>query len=158
MGFIDELEDGKVKEWYTYHKLDEFLEDTGKRAINQGYVFDKQSGLFIRPHFNENTTRQLKSTIVDIIFPMPVDRHTHYDVGEAIKVISGTGFFYYRNKREVLENGTEKFVPVETMHSFSPDKGQFLELEIAYTGIFNPEEEMCITPFYEFKPWKELYK
>ena len=174
---IDSIETPAVKSWYQKYLAEAKLgvcgfveEDTllldyiSKRTALDGYSFDTKSGLYIKQLFPKKILERLGHTDLNIIFPRPVDWHYHKDVGEALHVISGRGRMIMQIKGEAMprdaymKSGSTFFVRQGDIHSFRPDKGDYLEMSLTCTGILDPEQEVCVTRFDKEPHWKEYYE
>jgi mannose-6-phosphate isomerase-like protein (cupin superfamily) len=158
---ISSVRNRRVREWYKKNVNPKFLDVLVERAERDGYVLDPDSGLLIKRLYSDETIKRLGFTVVNIIFPRPVDLHYHEDVDEALLVVKGKGLLYIQReedfeKRELYQ-GTNIFVPKGMAHSFRPDTGAFLEIMVACSGIIDPKKEVCVEAFDEFEPWKEYY-
>ena len=161
MGFINRLKEEHVREWYLKHSHLGVLEDLADRVEEQGYALDTKSGLFVKPHFGEVITEELGYTIVDIIFPRPSNYHFHTDVGEAIRVLNGSGAIIVGNDGDYTSSdfgkGWQTIVYSNQHHAFRPDRERFLEIRVCCTGILDPKKEVTVTRFDEFTPWLEYF-
>lgn len=157
---IERLEDGPVKEWYK-NNIDVFILYTiVNQAEQNGYTLDPKSGLLIRNVYSDTIIKNLGYTIVDIIFPRPVDLHHHEDVDEALRIVDGEGVLHRYEKgteiRGALCPGDERYIPKGMSHSFRPTrKNGFLEIRLACSGILNPEKEVCEERFDKY--WQIEY-
>lgn len=123
-------------------------------------------------------TTTMDRTILDIVFARPVDLHYHEDVGEKLSVVSGNGALILGNEfgeskerfcpaliignefgesEEKFCSGSEVYIPVNKVHSFRPDKNDFLEIRVDCTGILDPNKEVCVQRFYEVRPWVNYF-
>ena len=161
---INRIENERIRRWYEKNWdaviLNSLIEDYEK----DGFSFDSESGLLFRG-FSDKTIRNIGRTIIDIVFPRPVDLHYHKDVDEAIYIVKGNGLIiksigpqHIRYSEEEISEGKEFYIPRGAEHSFRPDKGYALEIKLACSGILNPSEEICVSHFDEFDPWVKYYK
>jgi len=168
---IDSIETPHVRNWYQKYLSDSklyidksvlLLDYLSKRAVIDGYEFDAKSGLFIKEVFPEKIAKRVGRTIVNIIFPRPVDQHYHEDVGEAFYVISGNGAFRKVGEgmffSEPIQRGSTTFADVGEYHAFSPDPGDYLEMAIVCTGVMDFSKEKCVTRFDKYQPWLDFFK
>lgn len=146
----------KFLNWYNaFVDLSTFVK-TVEYAFQQNYEFDPNSGLFLRQPFTEEQTAQMGRTIVDIILLRPTDLHYHKDVDEIIRVRSGEGRYLMKEKgaerADVNKLREALYVPKEIVHSFTPEPGHYLEIEVICSGILDPKQEITEQPFDE-TPW-----
>ena len=157
----DRIEPGPVQEWYRKYMDSNYLNYTVSEAEKNGYILDPKSGLLIRGIFNV-IADQLPYTLLDIIFPRPVDLHHHEDVNEALRVLRGSGYIYQRSGNRIIERGIypgcETFIPKGESHTFRPYKNAFLEMRLACSGKLDSNKEVCEERFDEFEKWVQYYK
>jgi len=158
---IRRISNERIRKWYDGNIDHTFLHELVTRYNKEGYTFNYELGLMFRGQFSEDIISRLGYSIIDIIFPRPVDFHRHEDVDEALSVLKGNGALYIVEEgRDVQENfspGKQVFVPKNTPHSFRPNKNDCLEIRLACSGILNPEKEICLQSFDTFPPWLEYY-
>ncbi len=153
------IEDKAIKKWYKENLDSTFLGIIVWKANRNGYVLDNKSGLLFRNVYSDEIIKRLNYTIIDIIFPRPIDLHYHKDVDEAFRVLNGEGVFCMHDSVEnTLHKGKQLFVPKNVLHSFMPNKDDFLEIRVACSGILDPAQEVCEKRFDEFQPWLDYYK
>jgi len=161
-GVVDQIRTPHVKKWYEENTKPGFLAEVNKYALGRGYVLDPESGLFFRSlpsYYKDNYL----VTILDGIFPRPVDLHHHLDVDEVITVIAGWGRGVKmadgecsdaEPKEYSLVRGSIMYVPSRTNHSFAPQEEKVLEMHLVCSGVLNPEDEVCVKRFDEYGYWK----
>lgn len=161
--FIDTIPYGPVREWYRKNVNADWLYNVVHDAIKRGYEPDTKSGLLFRKVFDCKKTP--KCTILDGIFPRPVDLHHHKDVHEALVVLQGEGVSYVSyggtpTKRDEVKLFPGKAIafPKNMSHSFRPDKDKYLEMRLVCSGTLNLKKEICEDRFYSFKPWVDYFK
>ncbi len=152
--FIDSLEKDYVKEWYKTHASEDVLDTLYNRLPEEGYVFDKKSGIFVRPHTGEEKTH------MDIVLPRWSDYHKHEGMIESVSVRSGLGIYLYDNgegmySSQNIRSGSKLIVGSDLAHGFMPSYGNFLELEVHCS---KPYEEVQIERFDKFKPWQRAWE
>jgi quercetin dioxygenase-like cupin family protein len=158
--YITTIETERIRKWYEQNLNPNFFNQLVEEYTTQGYVLDTKSGLLKKPLFDEETTRNLGSTTISIVYPKPSSLHYHQDVGKALSIIKGRGKYYEEENEEEkkiitissLKPGKSIWTPKSRVHAFRPDKGGFLEMLIAFDGIFDKKQEVSIQPFNEF--WK----
>ena len=160
---ISHITERPIQKWFEKNVDPFFLYNLIKQAEKNGYAFDTDSGLLLRPRFRDPTTEQIGHTSIDIIFPRPVAWHYHKDVDEAFHVVEGNGECYVAEPGQkplqlAFCPGYEIVIPKKTLHSFRPDKNDILEIRIESSGVLDPKKEVCVGPFYKFKPWVDYYK
>ncbi len=159
---IERIKDGPIKKWYRNNVNLNFLNTLVTESEEDGYILDPNSGLLIRKVYSDEIMKNLGYTIVDIIFPRPVDLHHHEDVDEALRVVGGSGILYTRIGNSVEEKSlspkTEVYIPKRVSHSFRPYYYDYLKIRLACSGILNPTKEVCEERFDSFQPWIEYYK
>ena len=145
---VEQLSEGPIKNWYK-KAINEglWLRGIVEQYEQMGYKLDFNSGLMFKHPYSQETIENLGYTVLDIVFPRPVDEHLHKDVDEAFSVINGKGEFYLENALTPLEIGSEIYVPVNTPHRFKPYGNYALEIRIACSGILDSEKEEQITRF-----------
>lgn len=164
-GIMSQMKDGTVKDWFDDNVEFDFLNKVVMAAEKRGFTLDTESGMLLRQVYDKYTRENLGYTIIDIITLRPVDVHRHKDVSEALYMVDGEGIILTEKKSTTLEfyehaifPGKNFFIPVNTAHTFRPDKGESLEIRLACTGILNPKQEECIESFDKFHPWIDYYK
>jgi len=159
---IELMEDGPVKNWYKNNVNPSFLNQLVEKNESHGYKLDTKSGLLFKSPYSNEVIKRLGYTVVDIIFPRPVDLHHHEDVDEALRVVEGMGVLYTRSenggKEESLCAGREVYVPKNVSHSFRPDRNSSLTVRLACSGILDSNKEICEKRFDEFELWEHYYK
>lgn len=153
------MQDPQIKEWYRKNVDHTLLHNLVTEYNKKGYTLDKKSGLMFRQPFSADVIESLGHTVVDIVFPRPVDHHYHEDVGEALSVTEGSGALYTRGmaKETPFRSGDSIFIPRGLAHSFRPDKNSFLEIRLMCTGIMNSDKEVCLQRFNEFSLWVDYF-
>jgi mannose-6-phosphate isomerase-like protein (cupin superfamily) len=160
INFLNVLEEGPVKAWYKKHLMGFDLDGSASGFEQQGYTLDSKSGLLTRPHFDEGTTRLLGYTLIDLVLLRPTDFHYHPEMEEGIRVLGGRGLMILdpaNNHGRTLKEGDLFFISQGTKHAFRPNKGGFLEIEVACTKIYTPDQEVCVTSFDNFPPWQQYF-
>lgn len=170
---LDRIENKQVRNWYENNINPSVLNYTVDSSEEKGYKLDPRSGLLIRNVYTDKTIKNLGHTIVDIIFPRPVDLHHHEDIDEALYIIDGKGegriiiqthhIQTYPTKGIKIEeitlcSGKELYIPKGFSHTFRPEKDNFLEIRLACSGILDSKKEICERKFDEYEPWVEYYK
>lgn len=159
--FVDRLEPGPAQEWYKRNNQGLDLDCWSGGFEQAGYLLDPKSGLLTRPHFDEKTTGLLGYTLIDLVFLRPTDLHYHPRMEEGIRVLGGGGLAIIdpaNNGGRSLKKGDLFFISRGIKHAFRPDKGGFLELEVACTRIYTPAEEETVVSFDQFPPWKQYFE
>jgi len=173
---LDRLEIGHVKNWYRKHTDAARLDAIVSQAEGRGYKWDAKSGLLLRPvytdvelpHFNQRdpdsffpyssfVSSGLGYTVIDVVFPRPVDFHYHIDVGEAFKIVKGAGEFVLGTFRTSILPDKQIFVPKGRHHTFRPDKNESVEARIACTGLLDQKKEVCVKRFDNVPKWVEYF-
>lgn len=161
---FEKIQNKRIKNWYEKNFDPALLSFLINDYQDKGFILDPESGLLFRS-FSDKTTEKIGRTVLEIVFPRPVDLHYHKDVDEALYITDGKGLLTkatgpsnIRYSNEEISKGDEIYIPKGVEHSFRPDKGDALEIKIACTGILNPSEEVCVKPFDEFEPWMKYYK
>ena len=156
---IDRIEPGPVQEWYRNNSDTNSLNRIVSDAEADGYILNPKSGILFRNLYSDEIIERLGYSIVEIIFPRPVDLHLHEDVGEAFNVVNGEGYFYRvkklsRHKLPVFP-GKELYIPKGCVHTFTPVRNGFLEMRLACSGKLDPEKEIQIERFDIY--WKDYF-
>jgi mannose-6-phosphate isomerase-like protein (cupin superfamily) len=172
---IRHIGNGPVRDWYLTHVDHRTFHDWVTKYNKEGYTLNLENGLMVR---KPSDTTTMDRTILDIVFPRPVDLHYHTDVSERLSVVSGKGALIVGNQfgeseerlcpaliignefgesEEKFCSGSKVYIPVNEVHSFRPDKNNFLEIRVECTGILDPTKEVCVQRFYEFRPWVKYF-
>jgi len=156
---IDRIEPGPVQEWYRNNSDTNSLNRIVSDAEVDGYSLNPKSGLLFRKVYSDQTIERLGYTILDIVFPRPVDLHFHEDVDEALNVLNGEGYFWRVKKlsraKESVFPGNELYIPKRCVHTFTPVRNGFLEMRLACSGKLDPEKEIQIERFDIY--WKDYF-
>lgn len=163
---ITETENASVRKWFEENSESATLKRISDTARDKGYTYDPKAGLFFRQVYNDSTLKKLGYTVLDILFPRPADVHYHTDMGEAIRVVDGVGFYYEEglnppNNLLVLTPNLinmQHFIEKRREHSFSPAKNDYLEIRLCCTGPYLDENEIQVIPFNEFELWKKVQR
>lgn len=164
---IDSITNLEVKDWYLKNKDSKFFLDYIAQS-NPKFNFNPSNGLFFYDPTPEEDRKKLTQTVIQAIFPRPVDLHFHPDVNESLVVLDGTGIFLIAdNQKDYLSNNIQSRVldpfqainfPIGSVHTFSPKYGGFVRIHLVTSpGKLDTSKEVCITPFDELPVWKELY-
>lgn len=175
LDFINQLDEGSVKEWYKKNIIPEKMFDLSQVALYKGYKLDPKSGLYFRnpwEMWDIDPTKETKRTITDIFFMRPSNIHFHSDIVELVRVIGGKGYLskgHYLHHENLLLPEKDSLQEIPTtylttihlakneVHGFSPDKETgFLEINLICSRILDPEAEICVEKFDKTKIWKNL--
>ena len=155
---IDSIKNENVREYYQYVLGPEEFFEVYKKFGDRGFVFDPNSGLMFRDLFSKKVQGEIECTLVEGVFPRPVDLHYHKDVDEYLLVLEGEGTLVFTTKDGTvkegieLKEGTEVKIPVGTPHSFIPD-GEYLLIRLACKGLLDPQKEVTLSPFSDYWSW-----
>lgn len=160
---IDRIEDKKIKQWY----LDNFypIANFNKLVLDaekKGFKLNPKSGLLLR--FSDEEIEKLGYTKIDIIFPRPVDLHYHTDVDGTIYIMKGNVTFCIGEEGDTnsafgtiktLKPGKKITIKKNTLHTFTPQQNQGLEIRLECSGILDLKKEFCVESFDSY--WKGYY-
>ena len=114
---VDRIENERVKGQYEENWDATILNSLIENYEKDGFSFDPKSGLLFRG-FSDETIEKIERTIIDIVFPRPVDLHYHKDVDEAIYIVKGNGLMtksigpqHIRYSEEGISEGKEFYIP-----------------------------------------------
>lgn len=154
--FISKMSAGRMKNYLQANLSDREQEIYALYARENDFEFDEESGLFVRyPVPLSCQKMNLNYSVFDLVLPRPSDLHYHTDVNEEIFVANGKGFLQVtkEGKNYPIEKGQRISIPKGDIHGFTPSrvskKEDVLELRVFCSGILHPEQEFCVTPFYE---------
>lgn len=157
---IDIIKNRTVRKWYKENVDPLVLNDIVNRGIEKGYTLNPKTGLLIKEVYSKKTIKKIGHSVIDIIFPRPIDMHHHEDVDGALKIVNGEGVLHvYTNLSErPLNKGDEVYIAKGVSHALRPNKNGFLEIRVTCSGILNPKKEICEMRFDKFPPWVDYYK
>lgn len=146
--FVERLNEGHVKEWYKKHVNPALLETGSRIAESRGYVLDPNSGLYVKSRFSEHISLRRKRTDISVIFMRPSDFHVHDSMDEAISVVGGRGSLFLGNGYvTALDRGKELYLSAGVPHSFIPYNGHLLEIDVACSREYTPDQERQLVRF-----------
>ncbi len=140
------------------------FEGTVAEFSQKGYLL-QNSGVMLREPLKAITSHIPDSTILDIAFCRKSDIHQHTRIGELVRVLSGSGSYYF-NKTKAYAGVSEMtvcslhpditvYVPPMIPHAFVPGKDTHLEISLATLGGKlgeNEDEELTVEPFNKWAP------
>jgi mannose-6-phosphate isomerase-like protein (cupin superfamily) len=157
--FMDCLNDGPVKDWYTTHKEPKLMGVMAHMLEKEGYILDPESGLFVKPLFKESI-QPIGFTLIDIVFPRPTDYHAHPKMGEAFKVVKGSGAILMNSENSFgtpLNIGDQVYIAPGTKHALRPGQEGYVGIHLLCDKVYDSSQEECIKRFDQFKPWIDYF-
>jgi len=166
MKYFDKISNEKIKNWFREHALDEehHFQITYDTLLQNGFKYS--NGLFFKSLLTPKDEKALNYSVFEILTFRPLDLHLRTDVDELFVVLSGYGAAYLsKNSSETQPDLEESslfpnahlFVPKNHAQTLSPEPSDPLYLRVFCSGIWSPQGEKTLSPFYEFEPWNMRY-